>query len=81
MGRTVRYSSTRLTFKRDVIEPLDWDDVIIIDTDVDGTYKMTKADFYRVFDNVVRTDSYRNIGSYNYKPPTPSKARQFLVRR
>lgn len=78
MGKIARYYSTRLTFKKDEIERLSERDEIIIDTP-EGTYKMTKADFYRVFDNVVMTRSYLEIGSYNYKT-TPSKARQFLVK-
>ncbi len=74
-----QYSAARLTFKRDEIEPLDWDDLIRIHVTNEGqTYEMTKKDFYNVFDNVVRSKSYRIYGNYNYHP-TPSKAFQFLA--
>jgi len=73
------YTSARLTFKRDEIEPLDWDDIIRIYVSNEGrTYQMTKREFYEVFDNVVQTKSYKEYGNYNCEP-TPSKANQFIV--
>jgi len=75
----VSNSSTRLLFKRDEIEPLDWNDSIRIYVSNDNcTYQMTKREFYTVFDNVVKTKSYKEDGIYHYHP-TPSKAFQFIV--
>ena len=39
---------------------------------------MTKREFYETFDNVVKTESYREIGNYNYGK-TPSKALKHLI--
>jgi len=50
------YKSSRLTFKRDVIEPLDNDAVFRVVTPV-GTFQMSKADFCRVFTKVRLTSS------------------------
>lgn len=41
---------------------------------------MSNADFYRVFDNVVQSASYRDKGIYHY-PTTPAKAWPFVIRR
>lgn len=76
--KTVHYSATRLTFKRDVIEPLANDDVIIIDTR-EGAFKMTKADIYRDFANVIQSASYQEKGNYNYQK-LPEKAYRFRMR-
>jgi len=73
------YQSTRLTFKRDLIKPLNLNDSIQITVFGEAIYKMTKKDFYETFSNVVATKSYNKIGSYNYKK-TPSKAHKFIVR-
>ena len=73
--RIAEYSASRLTFKRDVIEPLEMDDLIVIDTP-EGVFEMTKADFYKTFPNVIESASYRSIGNYNYKT-TPEKAFRF----
>ena len=40
---------------------------------------MSKSEFYRTFDNVVRSRSYRERGLYHY-PTVPEKALKFLVR-
>lgn len=70
------YNATRLLFKASVIEPLQDMDVFSIHTP-EGTYSMSKADFYRVFRNVTLSASYKWKGIYHY-PTTPSKALQFL---
>ena len=62
---TVAYRASRLTFKRDVIEPRDDNDSFQVVTP-DGTFKMTKAEFYSTFPNVPLTKSHRQIGTYNY---------------
>ena len=46
----------------------------------EGTFEMTKADFYRVFPNVVRTRSYKEAGVYHY-PKVPEAALEFLLRK
>ena len=75
----IEYTATRLTFKRDLIEPLDNQDYIKIHvTNDNASYKMTKREFYETFDNVVKTESYTEIGNYNYGK-TPSKALKHLI--
>ncbi len=70
------YRFSRLGFRADVIEPLSPDDSFRIETP-EGIFEMTKADFYRVFSNVVSSASYRERGLYHY-PRTPQKALRFL---
>lgn len=69
------YKATRLLFRANVIEALTDNDVFKVHTP-EGTFSMTKADFYRVFTNVVESKSYREKGIYHY-PIVPSKALQF----
>ncbi len=70
------YKATRLLFRAEVIESLADNDFFSVHTP-EGTFSMTKADFYRVFSNVVKTKSYWEKGVYHY-PTTPKKALQFL---
>ena len=77
----VEYTSTRLLFKRDEIEKLAWNDTIKIYASNDNcTYQMTKREFYDVFNNVVNTKSYKEIGVYHYQK-TPTKAFQFIINK
>lgn len=71
------YSSSRLRFKRDVIEPLEMNDLFRVDTP-HGSFQMTKAEFYRDFKNIVESASYRERGEYHSKNP-PKKAQKYLV--
>lgn len=73
----VEYTSSRLCFKADLIEPLKDNDSFIVHTP-DGTFKFTKADFYRVFSNVIETKSYQEGRIYRCKYP-PKRAIQFLI--
>lgn len=73
----VEYISSRLCFKADLIEPLKDNDSFIVHTP-NGTFKFTKADFYRVFSNVIETKSYQEGRMYSYKYP-PKRAMQFLI--
>lgn len=73
----VEYTSSRLCFKADLIEPLNDNDSFIVHTP-DGTFKFTKADFYRVFSNVIETKSYLEGRLYSCKYP-PKRAMQFLI--
>ena len=74
--KIVEYKFSRLCFKADIIEPLNEDDVFIVHTP-EGSFQMSKADFYEVFSNVVNTKSYKERGIYHY-PKTPNKALQYL---
>ena len=64
----VEYTSSRLCFKADLIEPLKDNDSFIVHTP-NGTFKFTKADFYRVFSNVIETKSYQEGRMYSCKYP------------
>jgi hypothetical protein len=77
-GVAASYRFRRLCFKADVIEALAINDIFEIVTP-EGTYRMTKADFYRDFSNVPQTVSYRDSRIYHY-PRTPERARKYLVR-
>ncbi len=72
-----RYRFTRLCFKADVIEPLQPNEVFQVDTP-EGSFRMTKQEFYLVFDNVVASRSYQEQRIYHYSK-TPDKARPFLM--
>ena len=73
----IEYTSSRLCFKADLIEPLKDNDVFVVRT-LNGTFKFTKADFYRVFSNVIETKSYQEGRLYSYKYP-PKRALPFLI--
>lgn len=73
----VEYTSSRLCFKADVIEPLKETDSFVVHTP-DGTFMFTKADFYRVFPNVILTKSYQEGRLYSCKYP-PKRALPFLI--
>lgn len=70
------YEFSRLGFRADVIEALGLSDRFRIVTP-EGTFEMTKADFYRDFSNVAKSMSYRGRGLYHY-PVTPKKALKYL---
>lgn len=73
----VEYTNSRLCFKADLIESLNEEDSFVVHTQ-DGSFKFTKADFYRVFSNVIETKSYQEGRVYSYKYP-PKRAMQFLI--
>ena len=73
----IEYTSSRLCFKADLIEPLKDNDVFVVHT-LNGTFKFTKADFYRVFSNVIETKSYQKGRLYSCKYP-PKRALPFLI--
>lgn len=75
--KNIKYTSSRLCFKADEIEPLNDSDVFIIQTP-QGTFQFTKAEFYREFSNVTKTKSYRENGVYHYSV-TPKRALSFLI--
>jgi hypothetical protein len=71
------YRFSRLCFKRDVIESLSPHESFRVETPV-GNFQMTKADFYRVFPNVVQSRSYAEDGIYHYRK-LPRQAEEFLT--
>ena len=73
----VKYKYSRLTFKRDLIEPLEDHETFRVETP-DGIYQMTKSDFYKVFKSVTLSESYVQNGLYNYVK-VPKKAVKFLI--
>lgn len=73
----VSYRASRLWFKRDIIEPLAAGDRFRIETPI-GDFEMTKADFHRVFPNVIASRSYREGGNYHWPSP-PASADQFRL--
>lgn len=73
------YTSTRLTFIKRVIEPLRPDQTFSVNVIGEGVFEMTKIDFEHVFDNVRKSKSYRDYGSYNYHT-IPNKALRFRIR-
>lgn len=73
----VAYRASRLTFKRDLIEPLGESSLFRIETPV-GHFEMTKAEFYRIFPGVVASRSYRDDGVYHY-PRVPMCAEPLRV--
>ena len=75
--KVVEYTSSRLLFKSEVIEPLEDDDIFIVHTP-NGSFRMSKADFYKEFQNVIKTKSYREMGWYSYVK-TPKRAMRFLT--
>jgi len=76
-GQPAEYRASRLSFKRDVIEPLGDNEWFRVVTPV-GTFAMTKAQFYDAFPNVVRSGSYKAAGLYHY-PTVPRIAEQFRI--
>jgi len=71
------YTSSRLAFKADIIEPLEWEDVFRVDTPV-GSYAMTKREFYKVFPLIPLSNSYREGRLYSFPKP-PKRVLQFQV--
>ena len=72
------YTASRLTFKRDLIEPLNDKDYFVVHvSNDDSSYKITKREFYETFSNIVKTKSYKKLGNYNYVK-TPEKAFKYL---
>lgn len=77
-GLSSNYRSySRLTFRKDFIEPLANDETFSINVTSDNcTYTLTKSEFYKLFPNVVKSDSYRSKGVYSYTT-TPKKISRF----
>ena len=73
------YSCSQLTFRRDLIEPLEDSDRFRVEIPEEA-YEMSKAEFIQTFPNVVQSHSYKENGRYHYpKGKVPKKAKRFLV--
>ena len=73
------YESTRLLFKRGVIEALEPTQSFRVIVKNVGIYEMTQSDFYRVFANIPQTRSWQEYGIYHSSAP-PQKSEQFRVK-
>jgi hypothetical protein len=76
-GCVVTYSYPRLCFKADLIEPLDMDDKFCVVTP-EGTFAMSKREFYATFKGVVASKSYQVNRVYHF-PRIPERALRFKV--
>lgn len=78
------YNSTRLSFKKKIIDEMNDRDILIINVvnkqipDNNGRFKFSKSQIYQTFDNVIKTKSYQDDGNFNYKI-TPSKANKYRI--
>jgi hypothetical protein len=75
----VSYRSTRLHFKRKFIQSLEMEEEFEVVT-ANATWCMTKADFYRVFPNVLVSLSYSGSRAEYFSPNPPPQARRFQTR-
>ena len=77
--KNISYQSSRLLFKKSVIEPLEMTEKFSIHvTESNETFTMSKAEFYETFNNVAYSDSYVLNGSYSYSK-IPDKAYRYLA--
>ena len=70
----------RLTFYRHRIDPLQLHEQFVVKVEKEGDYQMTKAEFQRVFNNVIMSPTYRASGLFSYTA-TPPEAAPFLKRK
>ncbi len=73
----VAYNYKRFCFKASKIEPLQDDQTFRVVTP-NGSFQMTKAEFYRAFPKVVISRSYTESGLYHY-PSVPKSALPYEV--
>lgn len=76
-GHVVTWESDFLVFYRHHIEPLKPNDAFAVRMPGVGTLQMTKAEFQRVFNNVVMASSYRVHGMFKYDI-IPDEAKPFI---
>jgi hypothetical protein len=82
-GRQIAtYRSPRLDFRRDVIEQLPADGILVIRIAPTGSQPfsvaMTRAEFENVFSGILQTESWK-VGRRYHFPKFPMRARPFLV--
>jgi hypothetical protein len=75
-----QWDCDRLTFYRHRIDPLQLTEQFVVKVEGEGEYQMTKAEFQRVFNNVIMSPSYRANGLFSYQT-TPPEAQPFLKRK
>jgi len=79
-----RYTSTRLSFRKNIIEQMLDNDILFIEVvgtqnpDNNGVFRLTKNDIYNTFSNVINSNSYKIDGNYNYIR-TPTKANRYRL--
>lgn len=77
-GRVVAdWSGERLVFYRHKIDPLRPSDQFQVKIHGVGVFQITKADFLRVFNNVIMSAQYRSQGMFSYET-LPDEARPFM---
>jgi hypothetical protein len=74
---SAQWNSTELTFYRHRIESLKPSEIFSIAIDGVGTFQITKAEFQRVFNNVVMNADYRSQGVFRYLD-IPEEAKAFI---
>lgn len=74
---TVQWSADGLVFYRHKIENLRPNDVFAIVIEGRGTLQMSKAEFQRVFNNIIMSSEYRSQGIYRYQD-IPEEALPYL---
>lgn len=67
-----------LTFYKHQIEPLSGGQYFIVEIENIGTFKITKDEFLRVFNDVVISKDYWQNGSFSYSS-FPEKAQRFIT--
>jgi hypothetical protein len=79
-----RYTSKRLSFRRETIKKMLDNDILFIEvegaqnSDNIGVFKLTKKDIDNTFHNVINSVSYKRDGNYNYSK-NPKKVNQFKI--
>ncbi len=73
LSKSTSWKSDHLVFWRHYIEPLRDKDFFRVEIHGRGTFKITKSDFQRIFNEVVMSPSYRQEGVYRYHE-VPEKA-------
>lgn len=74
------WKADKLTFYKHRIEPLKPKDLFAIEIDQLGDFVISKADFQRVFNNVIMSSDYRGGGIFAYSA-LPEEALPFLRKK
>lgn len=78
VGLGAEWTSSRLTFYKHKIEPLDLKQWFVIDVESVGKIKMTREEFNSEFMDVILKEDYWKHGSYAYLS-FPEKAEKFIL--
>jgi hypothetical protein len=71
------WASERLVFYRHRIDPLRPSEQFQVKIQGVGTFQITKADFQRIFNNVIMSPQYRSQGMFSYEQ-VPDEAMPFI---